>query len=51
MMVTVFTPTYNRRYILDKLYNSLVAQTNKNFEWIVTDGVITENIEEFFRNL
>ena len=32
--ITVFTPTYNRAYILLKLYESLCAQTCQNFEWL-----------------
>lgn len=32
--MTVFTPTYNRAYILPKLYDSLCQQTVKSFEWI-----------------
>ncbi|MFC4164717.1 glycosyltransferase family A protein [Epilithonimonas zeae] len=37
--LTIFTPTYNRAYILPKLYESLKTQTNKNFVWhIVDDG-------------
>jgi len=37
--LTIFTPTYNRAYILPKLYGSLKTQTNKNFVWhIVDDG-------------
>lgn len=36
-MVTIFTPTYNRAYILDKLYHSLCAQTLKHFEWLIVD--------------
>lgn len=35
--LTIFTPTYNRAYILDKLYLSLIRQTNKNFVWVVVD--------------
>lgn len=50
-MITVFTPTYNRGYIIDKLYNSLLAQTNKNFEWIVVDDGSTDNTEEYFSEL
>ena len=45
-MVTVFTPTYNRAYIIDKLYNSLLAQTDKNFEWVVVDDGSTDNSEK-----
>ena len=37
--VTVFTPTYNRAYILGDLYHSLQRQTCMDFEWlIVYDG-------------
>jgi glycosyltransferase involved in cell wall biosynthesis len=35
--ITIFTPTYNRAYLLPNLYKSLVNQTDKNFEWIVVD--------------
>lgn len=35
--ITVLTPTYNRAYILGNLYNSLLRQTYKNFEWLVID--------------
>ena len=46
-MVTVFTPTYNRAYIISKLYESLCLQTCQSFEWLVVDdGSIddTENL-------
>lgn len=36
-LFTVFTPTYNRAYILPKLYRSLCRQTVKNFEWLIVD--------------
>ena len=35
--LTIFTPTYNRAYILPKLYESLLQQSNKNFVWLVGD--------------
>jgi glycosyltransferase involved in cell wall biosynthesis len=34
---TVFTPTYNRGHTLERVYESLKAQTYKNFEWVVVD--------------
>ncbi len=38
-MITIFTPTYNRAYIIGKLYDSLKSQTVKDFEWLViNDG-------------
>lgn len=42
---TVFTPTFNRAYILDKLFSSLKTQTFKNFEWIIVDDGSTDNTE------
>ena len=44
-MITVFTPTYNRAYILPKLYESLSNQTIKNFEWLIVDDGSTDDTE------
>lgn len=46
MLFTVFTPTYNRAYILPQLYNSLLNQTNQNFKWLIIDDGSTDNTEE-----
>lgn len=35
--ITVFTPTYNRAYIIEMLYRSLQRQTFTDFEWLVVD--------------
>ncbi len=45
-MVTVFTPVYNRAYIISQLYQSLLRQTNNNFEWLIIDDGSTDNIIE-----
>ncbi|WP_265427507.1 glycosyltransferase family A protein [Chryseobacterium sp. YIM B08800] len=49
--LTIFTPTYNRAYILPQLFDSLLAQTNKNFEWLIVDDGSSDNtknlIEDF----
>lgn len=42
-MVTVFTPTYNRAYILPKLYESLRKQTSLDFEWLIVDDGSTDD--------
>jgi len=44
-MITIFTPTYNREITLRKLYNSLIIQENKNFEWLVIDDGSTDDTE------
>lgn len=45
-MITVFTPTYNRAYILGQAYKSLKNQTNKNFIWLIINDGSTDNTEE-----
>jgi len=35
--ITVFTPTYNRAYILENLYRSLQRQLFRDFEWVIVD--------------
>lgn len=45
-MITVFTPCYNRAHTIERLYHSLVLQTNKNFEWIIVDDGSTDNTEQ-----
>ena len=45
MLITVFTPTYNRAYILPKLFESLKRQSFRDFEWIIVDDGSTDNLE------
>lgn len=46
MLFTVFTPTYNRSYLLDRLFQSLSKQTVRNFEWLIVDDGSTDETEE-----
>lgn len=45
-MVTIFTPVYNRAYIIENLYHSLQRQTSYDFEWLIVDDGSTDNIAE-----
>jgi len=47
--LTIFTPTYNRAYILPKLYESLCVQTCQDFEWLVVDDGSTDNTRELVK--
>ena len=48
MRITVFTPTYNRAYIIEKLYRSLQRQTFEDFEWLVVDDGSNDDTEKLF---
>lgn len=48
--ITIFTPTYNRAYILGRAYESLLNQTNKDFIWLIIDDGSTDNTEELVKN-
>lgn len=41
--ITVFTPTYNRGYILNHAYESLKKQSYKKFKWVIVDDGSTDN--------
>lgn len=49
MKITVFTPTYNRGYIIDNLFQSLKRQTYRDFEWIVIDDGSSDDTENIFQ--
>lgn len=44
--ITVFTPTYNRGYIIEKLYTSLKNQKYQNFEWLIIDDGSTDKTQQ-----
>lgn len=41
---TIFTPVYNRRHTIDRVWKSLKSQTYKNFEWVVVDDGSTDGV-------
>jgi len=40
---TIFTPTYNRAHTIGRAFDSLCAQTLRDFEWLVVDDGSTDN--------
>lgn len=51
MKITIFTPAYNRRHLLNRLFNSLLNQTSFDFEWVVVDDGSSDHTDEFFSEL
>ena len=49
-MLTIFTPTYNRAHTLTRLFESLLSQKCKDFEWLVIDDGSTDRTEDLFRD-
>lgn len=52
MRLTIFTPLYNRKDTIERLYRSLLKQKNReSFEWVIVDDGSTDGsgnlIEEF----
>lgn len=44
--LTILTPTYNRKKYLSKLYESLLNQTNKDFQWLIIDDGSTDDTKK-----
>lgn len=49
-MITILTPTYNRKYIIRKAYQSLLQQTDKDFEWLIIDDGSTDETEALIKS-
>lgn len=47
--LSVFTPSYNRSRTLPRVYESLKAQTCKDFEWIIIDDGSTDHTDDLVR--
>lgn len=47
--LTIFTPTYNRKDLLQRGYEALKRQTLKDFIWMIVDDGSSDNTEEVVR--
>lgn len=48
-ILTVFTPTYNRAYILPQCYEAMKRQTEQDFVWLVVDDGSSDGTEELVK--
>ncbi|WP_273176734.1 glycosyltransferase family 2 protein [Hoylesella pleuritidis] len=46
MLITVFTPTYNRTSLLSRLFTSLQQQDFMDFEWVIVDDGSTDDTHD-----
>lgn len=49
MYFTIFTPTYNRAYILKQAYESLKNQDFKDFQWLILDDGSMDDTEQLIQ--
>ena len=49
-MLYIFTPTYNREKFLEKLYQSLLKQTNFSFKWLIVDDGSIDHTREMVKS-
>lgn len=50
-MLTIITPTYNRKNLLNKLCDSLKCQTSHEFEWIIVDDDSSDGTKESVKSI
>ena len=50
-LFTVFTPTFNRAHTLGRVYESLVRQTVRDFEWVIVDDGSTDDTRALIEGL
>lgn len=50
MLLTIFTPAYNRAHLLKRLYESLRNQQLQNFEWVIVDDGSSDDTEQVVKN-
>ena len=48
-MISIITPTYNRAKLLSKIYQCLLNQKNKDFEWIIVNDGSKDNTDKIVK--
>lgn len=51
MNLGIITPTYNRKKLLQRLYKSLMNQTDYDFTWIIVDDGSTDETDKYIDSL
>ena len=45
VFLSIITPAYNRGHLLRRCFDSLLAQTDRDFEWIIVDDGSSDDTE------
>lgn len=51
MLVSIITPSFNAQQFILETYNSILSQTHKNWEWLVTDDCSSDDTWEILTTL
>lgn len=51
MLLTIFTPAYNRKHTISRTYESLLRQTCKDFQWLIIDDGSSDGTREWAESL
>jgi glycosyltransferase involved in cell wall biosynthesis len=49
--ISVITPTYNRRHLLPRTWQSLKTQSEQDFQWIIVDDGSTDDTGDYVESL
>lgn len=49
--IAILTPTYNRLHLLQRLYQSLAAQQDLSFVWVVVDDASTDGTSQWIESV
>ena len=50
-LLTIFTPAYNRKHTICRTYESLLRQTDKDFQWLIIDDGSTDGTKDWVTSL
>lgn len=50
-ILTIFTPTYNRKHTIGRTYESLLRQTCHDLQWLIIDDGSTDGTQEWVQTL
>ena len=50
-ILTIFTPTYNRKHTIVRTYDSLSCQTSVDFNWLIVDDGSSDGTREWVESL